>query len=78
MGSEPAVAPRDDKLLQIRGLKIEGQSDGLWQPIVHGVDLDLHRGEILGLIGESGAGKSTIGWPPWAMSGRGCGSPAGR
>ena len=53
----------DDKnvLLKIRGLKIEGYSDETWIPIIKGVDLTLHRGEVMGLIGESGAGKSTIG-----------------
>lgn len=28
---------------------------------VHGFDLTVRRGEIVGLIGESGAGKSTVG-----------------
>ncbi|MCF2906071.1 ABC transporter ATP-binding protein [Octadecabacter sp. CECT 8868] len=48
-------------LLTIRGLKIEGRSDETWNPIINGVDLNLKKGEVLGLIGESGAGKSTIG-----------------
>ena len=48
-------------LVKIRGLKIEGRADETWNEIVHGVDLDLHKGEVMGLIGESGAGKSTIG-----------------
>ncbi|GFE64514.1 ABC transporter ATP-binding protein [Litoreibacter roseus] len=49
------------QLLRIRDLKIEGRSDETWVPIINGVDLDLDRGQVLGLIGESGAGKSTIG-----------------
>lgn len=48
-------------LLKIRGLKIEGRSDETWSPIINGVDMDLNKGEVIGLIGESGAGKSTIG-----------------
>ncbi|MGF1563435.1 MAG: ABC transporter ATP-binding protein [Geminicoccaceae bacterium] len=50
-----------DILLKIRGLKIQGYSDETWIDIIKGVDLTLHRGEVMGLIGESGAGKSTIG-----------------
>ncbi len=55
------TSPQGRKLLEIRGLTIEGQSDGEWSEIVRGIDLTLHQGEILGLIGESGAGKSTVG-----------------
>ncbi len=48
-------------LLEIRDLRIDGYTGEEWQPIIKGVDLTLHKGEVLGLIGESGAGKSTIG-----------------
>ena len=50
-----------DILLAVKGLEIQGYTDEHWIDIIKGVDLTLHRGEVLGLIGESGAGKSTIG-----------------
>ena len=55
------IRKKKEVLLKIRNLKIEGYTDETWVPIIKGVDLTLHRGEVMGLIGESGAGKSTIG-----------------
>lgn len=45
---------RPEPLLEIRDLTVE--FDGT--RVVHGVDLDVGRGECLGLVGESGCGKS--------------------
>src|SRR5438445_1677678 len=64
-------------LLAIRGLRIEGQSDDRWSEIVKGIDLTLRRGEVLGLIGESGAGKSTIGLAAMGYARPGCRITAG-
>ena len=64
--------PSDEPLLIMRGLTIEGQADEEWQEIVHGIDVVLHRGEVLGLIGESGAGKSTIGIASMGYARPGC------
>lgn len=63
---------KSDTLLSIKGLKIEGFTGDEWIEIVHGIDLDLKRGEVLGLIGESGAGKSTIGLAAMGFTRDGC------
>ena len=60
------------KLLEMKNLVIEGFTDEKWIEIVHGIDLTLERGEVLGLIGESGAGKSTIGMASMGYTRQGC------
>lgn len=62
----------DDVLLTIHNLQVEARTDDCWQPIVNKVDLTLRRGEVLGLIGESGAGKTTVGLAAMGYTRSGC------
>ena len=49
-------------LLSVQNLTAEFHSGGRWLEAVSDVSFDLQRGEILGLVGESGCGKSTIAY----------------
>ncbi|MEZ5747588.1 MAG: ABC transporter ATP-binding protein [Paracoccaceae bacterium] len=48
-------------VIEVKDLWIEAKSNETWSPIVRGVSFAIRPGEVLGLVGESGAGKSTIG-----------------
>jgi peptide/nickel transport system ATP-binding protein len=56
------LRPRDDTLLRLENLVVEFPTRGGGKVhAVTDVSLDIKRGETLGLVGESGCGKSTTG-----------------
>lgn len=48
-----------DKLLEINGLNVIYETDDAKNYAVNGLNLTLNKGETLGLVGETGAGKTT-------------------
>ena len=48
-----------DNLLEIKNLHVHYVTDGEVVKAVNGIDLTIGRGETLGLVGETGAGKTT-------------------
>jgi len=66
-----------DHLLEIRGLKTDFATDDGTVRAVDGVDLTIDRGETLGIVGESGCGKTVtalsalklIAMPPGRIAG---------
>ena len=62
--------PAGDVIIKVRGLKkyfelkkgfLSFRGESAYVKAVDGVDFDLRSGEILGLVGESGCGKTTAG-----------------
>jgi peptide/nickel transport system ATP-binding protein len=49
-----------EPVLECRDVRITYQTKGGGVPAVRGVDLTVNKGEVVGLAGESGCGKSTI------------------
>lgn len=57
MGSAPAITP----ILHLKDIRRSYNIGTVSEiEILHGINLDLHRGEFLALMGASGSGKSTL------------------
>ncbi len=53
-----------EHILEVDSLNVyyknKGRKDGALQHVLHDVSFCMNRGEILGLVGESGCGKTTL------------------
>src|SRR5262245_16395042 len=69
----PVKAKAEGQILDVRNLRIEAVTEtGTRVTLVDDVSFTLNSGEVLGLIGESGAGKSTIGLSTLVYARTGC------
>lgn len=56
--AEVESVPSDDKVLDVRSLRVAVPDGSNWVHPVNNVSFHVNRGEIVGLVGESGSGKS--------------------
>lgn len=50
-----------EPIVRVSGLRVAYRQGDAWLRVLHGVDFTIGRGEVFGLVGESGCGKSTVG-----------------
>lgn len=59
-GASRRARHTDKPLLRTERLVKSYRKGPLEVPVLHGVDMDVHEGELLAIVGQSGCGKSTL------------------
>ncbi|MCZ6682700.1 MAG: ATP-binding cassette domain-containing protein, partial [Planctomycetota bacterium] len=49
-----------DHILKVRDVHYAYRTGGVATPVLHGIDLELRRGEFVIIMGPSGCGKTTL------------------
>ena len=71
------MSEQNQPLLEVRNLSVEYQTDELLVKAVNNVSLSVNRRETIGLVGETGAGKTTLAMTMMGLLPKGIGKVTG-
>ena len=52
----------ENTLLNVSNLTVKSKVNGITSTILNDVNITINKGEVVGLVGKTGSGKSMLGW----------------